>query len=78
MGYMPVIPELGRLTQEDCEFEYSLGYEVSLRTIWDTKILSQKKKTLIISYFQCVGYLCKKGSQQPSKPHGSISRRNSW
>lgn len=33
--FMPVIPTLGRLEQEDCnEFEVSLGYMVSSKSTW--------------------------------------------
>jgi hypothetical protein len=39
---MPIIPTLGRLSQEDHEFKASLGYIVSLRLT--CKILSLKKK----------------------------------
>jgi hypothetical protein len=32
----PVIPALGRLKQEDCDFKASLGYRESSRTAWAT------------------------------------------
>jgi hypothetical protein len=38
---MPVIPTLGRLKQEDCEFQDSLGY------VFET--LSQKRKKLSLT-----------------------------
>jgi hypothetical protein len=40
---MPAIPELGRIRQEDCEFETSLGYIV--RPV--SKTTATKKHTIL-------------------------------